>query len=111
MKFGGDGSSTASALVAALTFRREKAEVERTGRFILIPTGEEPRPCWHCGRPSRWLELNFEAPLHPGACSDAKDVEWWTALAAQRHAQPFPPTGEWPYDQGPTGSIHAQGDS
>lgn len=34
-------------------------------------TDDEQR-CWHCDQPTRWLELAFEAPLHPGECTRAK---------------------------------------
>jgi len=53
--------------------------VERSGRFIVGPR----RPCWHCGQPTRFVEVAFEAPLHPGACEEAKDREYWDALAEQ----------------------------
>lgn len=33
---------------------------------------DEERPCWDCGEPTRWCELAFEAPLHPGPCTDRK---------------------------------------
>ena len=25
-----------------------------------------PAPCWHCGKPTHWVEVNFEARLHRG---------------------------------------------
>lgn len=37
--------------------------------------GSEELPCWHCEQPTRWLELAFEAPLHPGECTEAKYAE------------------------------------
>jgi hypothetical protein len=39
----------------------------------------EAAPCWHCGTPTRWLDLAFEAPLCPGRCSDAKAREYAAA--------------------------------
>lgn len=36
---------------------------------------DEERPCWHCELPTKWLELAFEAPLHPGECTQAKYAE------------------------------------
>ena len=33
---------------------------------------DDERPCWDCGEPTKWVELAFEAPLHPGECTDRK---------------------------------------
>lgn len=38
--------------------------------------------CWHCGEPTKWRELAFEAPLHPGDCTRAKYQELAEADAA-----------------------------
>lgn len=35
-----------------------------------------PGKCWHCGKPTVWIEINFEAPLCLGACTDAKWKEY-----------------------------------
>jgi endogenous inhibitor of DNA gyrase (YacG/DUF329 family) len=45
--------------------------------YCAYPHG--PRPCWHCGRPTCWVELSFEAPLCPGPCTDVKWTEYWLA--------------------------------
>lgn len=107
MKYGGDGAAVGSALRAALAFRRERAEAERTGRFWLLPAqlpeGLAHPECVTCGEPTRWLDQHTRQGLHPGACTDAVDVAWFTALAAQRHAQPFRQRGGWPYVQGTDG--------
>lgn len=34
--------------------------------------GDWEQPCWHCGEPTKWLELSFEVALHPGPCTNAK---------------------------------------
>lgn len=39
-------------------------------------TTTPPRACWHCGEPTDQVELHFEAPLHPGACTAAKWREY-----------------------------------
>jgi hypothetical protein len=38
------------------------------------------RPCWHCGRKTSWVDLSFEAPLHPGFCEKQKDTEYFDNL-------------------------------
>lgn len=43
-------------------------------------------PCWDCGEPTCFIEINFEAALHPGACEARKDAEFW---AAQQAAGPI----------------------
>ncbi|GJF04992.1 hypothetical protein [Pseudonocardia sp. D17] len=48
------------------------------GRFL---ADQPERPCWHCGQPTRYVEINFEAPLHPGPCADQKEIEYWRATA------------------------------
>lgn len=44
-------------------------------------------PCWDCGEPTCFVEINFEAWLHPGDCEANKDREYWAAVYAtrQRH--------------------------
>ncbi len=50
--------------------------------FILIFT---PAKCVICGKLTNWVELSFEAPLHPGPC----DVLMWSAYhEANRKAGP-----------------------
>lgn len=34
------------------------------------------QPCWHCEKPCIWVDCAFEAPLHPGRCSEAKQDEY-----------------------------------
>lgn len=47
---------------------------------------DDDEPCWHCDEPTKWRELAFEAPLHPGPCTDAKYRELADADAeAERH--------------------------
>jgi hypothetical protein len=69
-----DGGSLGSVLREALLRR----QADRSGRYTLA---EEPRPCWHCSAPTRFLEINFEAPLCPGACTEAKEADYWRALS------------------------------
>jgi hypothetical protein len=38
--------------------------------------GEHAANCWHCGRLTRFIEINFEAYLCPGDCTAAK----WAAF-------------------------------
>lgn len=73
---GSDGGSLADALREALLRR----QCDRSGRYTLA---DEPRPCWHCEQPTRFLEVNFEAPLCPGACTEAKEAEYWQALSEE----------------------------
>ena len=37
---------------------------------------QAPENCWHCGKPTVWVEINFEAHLCLGACTDAKWREY-----------------------------------
>ncbi len=46
------------------------------------------RPCWHCGEPTHFVEIHFEAPLCPGRCTD---VKWEEYLAEQRRLGPPSP--------------------
>jgi hypothetical protein len=39
-----------------------------------------PASCWHCGRPTHWVEINYEARLHRGRCTREKDAEFHAAL-------------------------------
>lgn len=32
---------------------------------------EEPHPCFHCGRPTRWVEINYQGPLCSLDCDHA----------------------------------------
>lgn len=93
---GSDGGSLADSLREALLRR----QCDRSGRYTLA---EEARPCWHCEHPTRFLEVNFEAPLCPGACTEAKEEEYWHALAdlhrtekAERAAAPDLPASALP---------------
>ena len=43
-----------------------------------------PRPCWQCGKPTPWLEVNFEAPT----CIGCVDGAWIAYNAAERAAGP-----------------------
>lgn len=74
-----------SALLAALRGRADP-EPDPLARHIIDPVG--PRPCWHCGAPTRYVEVNFEAPLCPGACTDEKDAAYWVALAESFRRDP-----------------------
>lgn len=47
-------------------------------------------PCWHCGVPTPWVELNFESALHPGPCTLAKWAEYHAANRSQ-----WLPDGTW----------------
>ena len=37
------------------------------GEFIWFPFA---RPCWQCGEPCSWMEVNFETWLHPGRLTE-----------------------------------------
>lgn len=50
---------------------------------------EQARPCWHCSRPTHWVELAFEAPLCPGPCTAFKWREYTDANLTDRHEQHF----------------------
>lgn len=55
--------------------------------------GMTERPCWHCGRPTHWLELNFGTSLCPGDCTDAK----WAEFDEYNRTHPIAPLpGVWP---------------
>jgi hypothetical protein len=40
---------------------------------------EEERPCWHCQRQTKWIDINFEAFLCCPECEDAKWDEYFKA--------------------------------
>ena len=43
-----------------------------------------PKPCWHCGEPTVFVEISFEANLCSEECVDAK---WKEYEEAERRAQ------------------------
>lgn len=57
--------------------------VMRLDSFIWVPW---TAPCWHCGQPTTWVDIDFETALHPGACSEAKwdEYRWDEAFAILR---------------------------
>lgn len=53
--------------------------------------------CWHCHRPTRFIDLDFQTFLHPGACQDAKVNEWIAATVREYTELQFDDTdGEEP---------------
>lgn len=53
----------------------EDFEPERGSHLVF--KSEIERPCWRCGRLTKWIELSFEAHT----CSPACDDEAWAAYA------------------------------
>lgn len=47
--------------------------------FILSRT---LRPCFICGEPTIFIEMDYECPLHPGPCEREMDRQFWKASAA-----------------------------
>lgn len=45
------------------------------------------RPCWQCGRRTRWVEVCFETHIHRGLCTRKADKEYFESLAAQPGAR------------------------
>lgn len=59
----------------------QQLEVAWLNGFIWTPY---EKPCWHCGEPTTWVDLDFEAPLHPGRCSEAKWDEYaWADMMSR----------------------------
>lgn len=56
--------------------------------FLWVP---HPRECWHCGEPCQWIDLDFEAALHPGVCERAKWAEYFEALRRRPLDKSTPP--------------------
>lgn len=55
-------------------------EVRFLPHFIWVPV---ERDCWQCGQPTTWIDLDFEAALHPGPCSErAWDEYRWAEMLA-----------------------------
>ena len=55
--------------------------------FLWVPFEEE---CWHCGQPTTWVDIDFEARLHPGPCSERKWDEYrWAEMAAYLRSDEF----------------------
>lgn len=52
------------------------------GNFI---RGTEAQPCWHCRQPTTWIEVNFEAHMHPGECETWAWAEFDAASYDARH--------------------------
>lgn len=50
--------------------RRTNTLIERVTRARDHIWTWHPRPCWQCGRRCWWVEINFEAVIHRGACTD-----------------------------------------
>lgn len=48
--------------------------------------------CWHCGVLMHFIDLSFEARLHPSECSFVKYQEY---IEAQRAAGPTDLSGPW----------------
>jgi hypothetical protein len=48
--------------------------------FAAFPSG----PCWQCGKPTHWVEVNFETQLCLGACNEAARAEYAAALRGRR---------------------------
>lgn len=44
-------------------------------------TSEHEKPCWRCGNPTRFIDIDFQAHLCPGACTEAKTEEFFDAVA------------------------------
>lgn len=40
----------------------------------------DPGKCWHCGKQTHWVDINFEAHLCSPSCEDAKWDEYNQAL-------------------------------
>lgn len=38
------------------------------------------QPCWHCGQPTQFISIDFQAYIHPQVCADAKWAEFEQAL-------------------------------
>lgn len=57
-----------------------------SSNFIVV---DDFQPCWDCGEPTCFIEINFEAFLHPGACEARKDTEFWAALRAAGPMTPW----------------------
>lgn len=53
---------------------------DRSGRFVVA---DEPRPCVRCGEQTRYVEIGFEAYLHPGACEEAESHAYFRALVEE----------------------------
>jgi hypothetical protein len=43
-------------------------------------------PCWHCGKDTQWIEINFQAWLCSLECNQAKwrEYEWAERQASKR---------------------------
>lgn len=38
-------------------------------------------PCWHCGQPTSFADIDFGAPICSEECSRAKNDEFWEACS------------------------------
>ena len=57
--------------------------VQGLWHFLWTP---ETQPCMKCRKPTTWIDIDFEGPLHPGACSQTMwdDYAWAEAVAQAR---------------------------
>jgi hypothetical protein len=66
-----------------ITGEAGELEVAALNDFLWVPYW---RPCMECGEPTTWIDLSFEAPLHPGRCSEKAwdSYQWANAMAHLR---------------------------
>lgn len=74
------------------------AENPERGHLEAFMVAPEIRDCWICGKPTRFLQFDFEAPQHPGECTDRAWREYFEALRAN-------PVGPGTSQPGPGGST------
>ena len=61
--------------------------VRQLGHFLWVPFEAE---CWKCGKPTTWIDLDFETALHPGPCSEkAWDEYRWAEMMALLRSPEF----------------------
>jgi hypothetical protein len=57
-----------------------QTEAQELDGFLWTPNQAD---CFQCGKPTCWVDLDFEGPLHPGRCSErAWDLYRWAEMKA-----------------------------
>lgn len=53
---------------------------DSTKWHVEVEVGEPYQPCWYCGEPCAFIEVDLWARLHPGICTYAKWAEYGEML-------------------------------
>ena len=52
---------------------------EKSSHLVFKAPGPA-EPCWRCKKPTKWIELSFEARMCSPACDDEAWADYWRAV-------------------------------